>query len=212
MKSRVSASFTLLPVFVVVCAASYSLKAYSQQDNTPTRVKTLAELNKRKITVNFEASTLRDALKKLFEMAPVNHVTVLEGGIDGKINFSTKEVPFEGALVSILRSVPQEPLSYSDERDVLVISPGRTPGVPLSTLNRRVWVDLKDIDIRYAIKALMNPFSFNYTVSQDVQGTVSLKLEGVSFEAALKKLLAESKVPITCRMDGEAYTFEVKGK
>jgi hypothetical protein len=52
-------------------------------------------------------------------------VIVLKGGIDGKINFSTKDVPFEEALVSILRSVPQEALSYSDERDVLLITPAR---------------------------------------------------------------------------------------
>jgi type II secretory pathway component HofQ len=212
MKSRMSASFYLLPVFIIVCAAAYTLKAYSQQENSPTRVRTVAELNKHKISVNFEDATLKDALERLFRLTPVNHVIVLKGGIDGKINFSTKEVPFEGALVSILRSVPQEPLSYSDEQDVLIVSPGRTPGGQLSTLNRRVWADLKDVDVRYALKALMATFGFNYTVSQDVQGAVTIKAEDVSFEAALKKIIEASKVPITYRMDGNVYVFEPKGK
>src|SRR3982750_1245056 len=99
MKSRMSASWYLLPVFVTACAGTYTLKAYSQQDNTPARVTTIAGINKRKITVNFQDATLRDALKTLFQKAPVNHVTVLTGGIDGQINFATKDVPFEGALV-----------------------------------------------------------------------------------------------------------------
>jgi hypothetical protein len=71
MKSRMSASFYLLPAFIIVCAATYTLKAYSQQENAPTRLRTVAELNKLKITVNFQDATLKDALERLFRMAPV---------------------------------------------------------------------------------------------------------------------------------------------
>ena len=58
----------------------------------------------------------------------------------------------------------------------------------------------------------MTTFGLNYSVSQDVQGTVTVKIEEVSFEAALKKIIEASKAPITYRMDGEVYMFEIKSK
>ncbi|HLK13594.1 MAG TPA: hypothetical protein VKT78_02215, partial [Fimbriimonadaceae bacterium] len=61
-------------------------------------------------------------------------------------------------------------------------------------------LDLEDVDVRDAIRALFKNVNANYVVAPEVQGTVTITLKNVKFEVALRNILDQVKA--TYRIEG----------
>jgi type II secretory pathway component HofQ len=189
---------------LVVGLLAVSVPAVSQSDaKKPARVKLLSELDDRRVNMTLEEATLKDALDRLFKLVPMNRVLMFDAGVDTKITMKLENVPFEGALVSILRSVKRMSLNFETNGDILLITDNGRFGQPATAVNKKVWADLQDVDIRSAIKALLWTWRPNYTVDQGVTGNVSLVVAGEPFDVALDKLCKSEKNPVSVSVDDD---------
>ena len=64
-------------------------------------------------------------------------------------------------------------------------------------------LDLQDVDVRDAIRALFKNVNANYVVAPEVQGTVTIQLKNVKFEVALRNILDQVKA--TFRIEGGIF-------
>lgn len=69
-------------------------------------------------------------------------------------------------------------------------------------------IELEDADIRDALKLLFSQVNANYTVSADVQGTVTTSLKDTPFETALRAIL--NQVGATWRFEAGIYNIILK--
>src|SRR5439155_17653906 len=117
------------------------------------RAANLRRINELKVTLKLEEASERQALESLFKKVELNYLYIVDPLIDTRISLAVEDVPFEGALVSILRSVRRDPLSYQpDEQIILSVTPDRHMGVTTNLPGRRVWLDFDHVDVRYALK------------------------------------------------------------
>src|ERR1051325_8020286 len=146
-------SFSVLAlVLMSALAADCSAQAPSAA-RASDRIANLRDMNQHKISLKLEDVSERQALETLFKKIDVIYMYILDPLIDTRISLSVENVPFEGALVSILRSVRREPLFYQpDEAIILSIFPGRRLGENANMAGRRVWLDFDHVDVRYALK------------------------------------------------------------
>ncbi|MHB8636355.1 MAG: hypothetical protein ACYC96_07775 [Fimbriimonadaceae bacterium] len=66
-------------------------------------------------------------------------------------------------------------------------------------------LDLEDVDVRDAIRALFKNVNANYVVAPEVQGTVTVQLKSITFEVALRNILDQVKA--TYRIEGGIYNI-----
>lgn len=66
-------------------------------------------------------------------------------------------------------------------------------------------LELDQADVRDALKIIFKTVNANYTVSQEVQGTVTVHLRDVPFETALRNVL--NQVTATYRVEGGVYVI-----
>src|SRR5579862_3058585 len=66
-------------------------------------------------------------------------------------------------------------------------------------------LDLEDVDVRDAIRALFKNVNANYVVAPEVQGTVTIQLKNVKFEVALRNILDQVKA--TYRIEGGIFNI-----
>lgn len=66
-------------------------------------------------------------------------------------------------------------------------------------------LDLQDVDVRDAIRALFKNVNANYVVAPEVQGTVTVTLKNVKFETALRNVLDQVKA--TYRVEGGIFNI-----
>ena len=200
LRRRLPAFLSLL--FISAVALSQTTQS---ADKKPARVRTLDELADRKVTLDLKEATLKDALDALFKKVPVNRMVMFDPGVDTKITLKVEDVPFEGALVCILRSVKRQPLSYSDAGGLLLISPNtRERGASAGT---KFWVDVKDVDVRYAVKALMSAVHADYSFDPGGEGPITATITAEAFDATLKRLCENKASPITFKMEDGLYRF-----
>src|SRR5579872_1194924 len=78
--------------------------------------------------------------------------------------------------------------------------------------NKKVTLNLENADIRYALKLLFQSVGANYTLDQNVQGTVTVSLTDVPFRTALESILrsAASANPLTYRVENGVYNIAPK--
>jgi hypothetical protein len=190
----------LLSLGLACLAASLALgpaAAFQTDAKKPARIKNLDDLADKKITLELQESTLKDALERLFKKVPVNHVMMFDTSVDTKITMKMENVPFEGALTCILRSVKRLPLQYSTAGDVLLISPDTRHGEQVSSANLKVWMDVEDVDVRFALTSLLKAVRASYTCDSHVQARFSISLAAEPFQAALEKLCKNEKAPLS---------------
>jgi type II secretory pathway component HofQ len=96
-----------LPVLIV---ATLSPACSQQESGQPPR-----------ITLNLESASVADALKLLFRSVGYNY-TLDESVVGGYVTVSLKDVTFETALRTILRSA-NPPLTYRVDGGVYIITP-----------------------------------------------------------------------------------------
>src|SRR5690348_5370891 len=131
MKLALLLSFGL--TCLTLSLASGPSAALQTDAKKPARIKNLDDLADKKITLDLQETTLKEALDRLFKKAPVNHVMMFDTSVDTKITMKVENVPFEGALTCILRSVKRLPLQYKTSGDILMISPDTRHGEQVST-------------------------------------------------------------------------------
>src|SRR4051812_4403099 len=64
-------------------------------------------------------------------------------------------------------------------------------------------LDLDSVDVREALRALFKNVGVSYSIAPEVQGTVTVNLRNVTFEAALQNILKQ--VDGTYRIEGGVY-------
>lgn len=203
----------LVTLSVALLLAVCSIHAVGAQAPPPDRpakegrVNDIATLNDKKVTLSLSDATIRDALKALFTQIEVNRCIVFDTAARGLLTFTVKDVPFEGALVSILRSSRRARYAYGDTGSMLTIAPENGP-VDRAIL--RISLGVKDVDVRYVIKSLMQSIRANYTMDQNVSGKVTLAFDYLPFDLALEKALRASKAPLTFDVDAGTYLFHPK--
>jgi hypothetical protein len=95
----------------------------------------------------------------------------------------------------------------------LAAAPARSATASSPNVN----LEMKDVDIRSAVEALFRNAGKNYTIDQDVTGTVSsLSIKDVPFDAALKNLTKSVGLIFRVDNNGEIYHIskrpEVSGR
>ena len=92
----------------------------------------------------------------------------------------------EEKLTEGLQPVPEGPLYAFDFRITT------TPGAKKAYRGQLVSFDFKDADVRDVLKILADISGFNFIVSKDVKGTVTLKLSNVPWDLALDIVLEDA--------------------
>ncbi len=92
------------------------------------------------------------------------------------------------ALMTLIVAAPMSASAQDDPRDRMVQS-----------------LELDQADIRDALKLLFRMVGSNYSVASDVQGTVTISLQNVPFETALRAVL--NQVESTWRVEGGIYNI-----
>src|SRR3972149_1939041 len=92
----------------------------------------------------------------------------------------------EEELTEGLQPVPEGPLYAFDFRITT------TPGAKKAYRGQLVSFDFKDADVRDVLKILADISGFNFIVSKDVKGTVTLKLSNVPWDLALDIVLEDA--------------------
>ena len=92
----------------------------------------------------------------------------------------------EEKLIERLQQVPEGPLYAFDFRITT------TPGAKKAYRGQLVSFDFKDADVRDVLKILADISGFNFIVSKDVKGTVTLKLSNVPWDLALDIVLEDA--------------------
>ena len=203
-------SIRLLVPLVGLSGVLGVMAASQEPPKARERIRDTAELNAIRVDLELKDHSIRESLHALFAKVRVNHLLILEGASRGKITLGLRNVPFEGALVSILRSVQFTSLEYAGESGVLIVRPSRTVGSQGEPGNKRVWMDFEKVNVRQAIRALLASMGLNFVMEQGVQGTVSLVLDGVPYETAVDRMLKECKPPIEMWFEEGVYRFKVK--
>jgi hypothetical protein len=201
----------VLPVAACLGAATPCRAQADSPDAKPARIKNLSTLNEKKVTLTVADSSVRDALNALFEKVELNRCVFFDAGGRGLLNFSVKDVPFEGALVSILRGTRRNQYRYEDFQEMLLVHPGLIPGMPVDRSSLRVSMDLKDVDVKWAIKALLQGISGNYTLDQYATGTVTVSFDYLNYDQAFEKVLHATSKPLVWEVENGVYRFHLKG-
>ncbi len=92
----------------------------------------------------------------------------------------------EEKLTEGLQPVPEGPLYAFDIRITT------TPGAKKAYRGQPISFDFKDADVRDVLKILADISGFNFIVSRDVKGTVTLKLSNVPWDLALDIVLEDA--------------------
>src|SRR5574341_31159 len=92
----------------------------------------------------------------------------------------------EEKLTEGLQPVPEAPLYAFDVRIIA------TPGAKKAYRGQPISFDFKDADVRDVLKILADISGFNFIVSRDVKGTVTLKLSNVPWDLALDIVLEDA--------------------
>lgn len=102
-----------------------------------------------------------------------------------KLKFASLALP---ALMTLMMAAPLPAMAQDDPRERIVQS-----------------LELDQADIRDALKLLFRMVQANYSVNPDVQGTVTISLQNVPFETALRAVL--NQVDGTWRVEGGIYNI-----
>ena len=90
--------------------------------------------------------------------------------------------------VGIIAGTPMRALAQADPRDKIIPS-----------------LELDQADVRDALRILFKDVGVSYTLSADVTGTVTVSLNNISFETALRNILTQ--VNATYRVEGGVYVI-----
>jgi len=193
---------------------AFTYREVAQDVQKPARIKDLTKLNDTKVTMNLADTPIRKALNDLLNEININYCVISDATAGSTVTFSVKDVPFEGALVSILRGSRRSNLTYSTLTDILVIIPQQF-GPPMpggvedeGAGNLRVKMKLENADIRYVIKILIGSVRANYTLDQRVMGNISISCDSIPYSEALDKVLKANKVPLKMSKEDNVYRIE----
>lgn len=172
---------------------------------TPFAERDLTDL---RLTLNAKDLPVSDALRKLYESADLGGYAYSPqdlAGAKATIGFSAKEP--NAALQSLLKAAGlEEKLRGEETSGVLVVSPRE---FAQARPDCRITAHLKDVDVRYAIKAIMRIAGMNYTLDPLVMGTVTVDIADQPFRKALETVLSQAKTPLTLSYRVESGIYNV---
>ncbi|MGV3615252.1 MAG: M56 family metallopeptidase [Fimbriimonas sp.] len=172
------------------------------------------------ISLKFDGIEIRPALRRAFAAARRSYK--VDPNLRGIVRLTVANVELDVALQNMLRQVDG---TYRIERGVYIITARRAvPTAALNAPNSPWWtppalpagmeanrsepkikvvkiakVEFDRVDLREALRQLFMTSGNSYSIDPDVQGTVSMKLEDIDFEEALKRVVREGKC--TYRID-----------
>jgi type II secretory pathway component GspD/PulD (secretin) len=85
-----------------------------------------------------------------------------------------------------------------------------SPTVAYAQEDKKVNLDLREAPIRDALKQLFDSVNVNYTLSNEVQGFVTLKVDDISFDQALRLILRNATVPLTYTKEGKIFIIKAR--
>jgi hypothetical protein len=146
------------------------------------------------------------ALKQLFDDAGLDYAFSRGDVGDKPITLSVNDTPTK-AIETILKAAGlNDELMATEFGGVFAFRPHRFTQIE-PDMERRITARFKNADIRYALKALFGPY--NYTIDQNVVGTVTAELNDVPLREALKRVLSRASGPLSLTYRVAAGVFNV---
>jgi type II secretory pathway component GspD/PulD (secretin) len=87
---------------------------------------------------------------------------------------------------------------------------GQPAATQASAQNQQVDLKLDNVDIKAALKSLFQQTGLNYTIENDVKGTVTANFTGVPFRNALDMLIRSANDRLTYRVEAGVYRIQLR--
>ena len=149
--------------------------------------------SKSRVTLSLQHKNLDEALRMLFDAANVDFVIPLRTQTGGAVTMSMTNMPFEGALLGILKSVELAAPLTSQEVGAGIFA--LTSGHGSRPESVRLSLNFTQANLRDALSAVFKAAGANFTIDQNVRGaSVTLKLHDVTLKSAADMLLKSSGI------------------
>jgi type II secretory pathway component GspD/PulD (secretin) len=161
-----------------------------------TRPARVPGVGKNRVTLTLQDKNLDESLRTVFEAGNVPYVIPLRSPSSGSVSMSMTNMPFEAALLGVLKSVDLgQPLGWQEVGSgifAIVPLPGGKGFNPEAV---RLSLNLYNVSLRDALSGLFRAAGATFTLEK-VQGVpVTLKLHDVTLRAAVEMLLRSSGNP-----------------
>jgi hypothetical protein len=115
-------------------------------------------------------------------------------------------------IQSILERQAATPHRLDSAAGVWMVIPENGPSTAAPLAGRRVTLLFKEVDVRYALKALFSGVQANYVLDREVVGDVTLRMENATLTDALGALLKATRAagPLTYTVEDHVYKIVPK--
>jgi bla regulator protein BlaR1 len=135
-----------------------------------------------------EQRNVRDVIHDLFAQANVTYT--IASDVQGTVTVDLSNVTFRVALENVLKQVEA---SYRVEGGVFRIQKldDDPQGLPADEPTGKLALKFNDTDIREALQSLFNILKAGYTISPDVEGTVTGDFRAATFATSIQQILKQ---------------------
>lgn len=167
-------------------------------------------LKDRTFSYDGKPGELNDVIERLFAAAGLtgyafSRETLVGGYFERKVENERIGDVLKGALEKL---PPDKSVVLEDGPGILTLRPmiPRMPG----DAPRSITMQGRDLDVRYALKAVFALNGSNYTLGQAVAGTVSVTMKDLLFDDALQLILKSTATiaPLTVKLEDGVYKID----
>jgi hypothetical protein len=155
-----------------------------------------------RVSLHFDRVPLDRAVSQLFEATNTSYVLVHPPD-PSPVSITLSGQSVKGALSQICPTTDVYWLENRPERWV-VQSLHDEHHTPLST-SARLSVEMRDADVRYALRTLFMALGVNFTLDVGVQGNVTFGIHDVLPKTALETILRSASLRLTYRIEDNVY-------
>lgn len=201
VKGQITATFNKIAAEKALLAVLRSAKATYRIEDGIYYIEPAVEVAlpfSRPLSMEFKNADVRTAVKDVMMASRATYTIAPE--VQGHVTLSLNGDGFADALDKILEQVGA---TYSMEGGVVNIRLKDQPTHPGLGENTSVSLDVSAADVNSALRVMLLGKPISYTISPEVQGTVTARFQSIRLEDALMKLLKQ--VNATYRVDGGVY-------
>lgn len=136
------------------------------------------------LTIDCENADVREVLRRYY--SAIGKTAILSPDLKGTVSVNMRDHSAKDVLDYILA---QAHALVEEQGDGVLVRPLTLD--EMSEPRGRVDFDLKNVDVREALRAVFRRFDTTYSVDPNVTGTVSFKMRNVDIHTALRNLLGQ---------------------
>lgn len=159
------------------------------------------------LTIDAKDKPIADVLKWLFSASKVGFAYSPEDISNSKVTASATDATLPKAVQTFLQAAGlDERLRLHESEGVCAIGPP-FPVHIANPMDRTVTAHFNQVDVKYAIKGLMNVFGADYTLDPLVMGVITADFDNVPFRTALEAILKTCPLQTVYRVEGGIYNI-----